>query len=119
MARKELSSILRALLPIKQAVKDGEPIPKAEFDGLTKREAIAAAMIARKRLLVTYTRKRDGATLPYTLAPYSRRGNKIYATDHKHGAHQIHSFIVSRMTDVEVKPASTYEPVWRTEPETI
>lgn len=111
MADSLLSRVLMAI---------AEGAPKDEqFSRLGKMDSIRAAMEMGRKLEFSYTRKRDGAELGYVVNAYSRRGNKLYATDHKHGADQIHAFLLHRIRDASVLPDRRYNPVWDVEPESV
>lgn len=91
----------------------------AEARGLTKPDAVRLAMATRSKLWIEYTRKRDGATLEYHVAPYERgytHGNNpkpvLWATDHKHGGGQIHAFLWNRIRTAEPRLLANFRPHW-------
>ena len=86
-------------------------------EGLTQEEAMRVAMATERKLELTYTRERDGATRRYIVDPYSvRYGDRLYARHAVHG--EIHAFLLSNIGDARVT-TSRFSPIWDVEPETV
>jgi hypothetical protein len=91
----------------------------------SKPAKLQAAMASHTKLAATYTRKRDGATLDYVLAPYEVKADPdtgrtvLWATDHKHGSGQIHKFILNRLDVRENLTRAGFAPQWPTRPDSV
>ena len=102
----------------RRGVREAERSIRQDVErGMGKAETFRAAMDLGRRVAFDYTRKFDGATVHYLGAPYSRRGNKLYATEGWHGDDKIHSFLYHRIRNWEMRPRLTFDPRWPTEPE--
>lgn len=95
----------------------------ADAANLSRSDRLRLAMQTESKLAVTYTRKRDGRTGDYVVAPYemgqTAAGNScLWATDHKHGGGQIHAFLESNIASVDNLPTAGFRPRWPVRTET-
>lgn len=123
---KSLGELLATYLETRaEATRAGQRLPLSveSVERLGRRDSIRTAMEYGRKLAFFYARKRDGVEGHYVTAPYSMRDvagrEMLYATDHKHGAGQIHSFILGRVAHAAVIPGARYHPVWTVEPESV
>lgn len=97
---------------------------QAEERDLSQAERIRLAMGTQSKLAFRYTRKRDGQTGDYVASPYevgthpASGAAVLWATETKHGAQQIHAFLMPRISDVDNLTLARYRPRWPVRTET-
>jgi len=89
------------------------------------RDIVREALATCTPLVITYRRQYDGATVQDTVRPYEAKNHRtsqtpmLYATHDKHGATQIHSYIIKRLRVDGLAPVGSYRPVWPVQPNSV